>query len=189
MQEAMNLKQYKSEILSIQILVLASPFVAKLFDKKSPLPFPPLGDNVGMWRLFAALFIAASILIPYFVHPVKRIGITIVGLFFLLLCSGSIYLYLNSNYVVPIHSAGEEIAFVTKGTDRNPNLKEPYRSMTDKDLIEHSGTRDGFLEDAYTNHRLTGIAGSYSRLTWQHLSRWSFYLGRLRGMNQLRPNS
>lgn len=159
----MNLKHYKSEILSIQVLVLSSPFVAKFFDKKSPLPFPPLGDNVGMWRMFASIFIAASILIPYFIYPLKRRRTAAVSLFLLLICCGSIYLYLNGRYVVPIHSAGEEINDVTRGTDRNPNLKEPYRSMTDEDLIEHSGLQDRFLEDAYTK----------SSLEWD---RWKLFL-------------
>lgn len=52
--------------------------------------------------------------------------------------------------MVSVDYSDNDTRFYIVGSERAPNLKEPYRSMSDKDLIRYAGQSDDFLEDVYT---------------------------------------
>jgi hypothetical protein len=156
----MKLAVYHKNARRLQVFVVAAPILSKLFDQHSGIPFPPMGDETALFRFFAMLLVGAAAALPYAV-PIKRASHWIaVGLFCILVVSSALYLKLEQNYVVTIpfpaseaHPAGER-AFVTRGGQRRPDLKEPYASMTDDDLIRNTGLTDARLEHVYTKKSL-----------------------------------
>lgn len=150
----MTLTEYKKSAFGVQVFIFAFPLVSKIFDHHSPVPFPPIGDDSTPWRFFAVLIIGVSGVLPYFLLPVKWRRPVIGCLFALFLISSAIYLNKNSTYVVPVPRANGTIRYVTRGTARNPALREPYASMSDTDLVRNSGQSDSDLEHAYTKESL-----------------------------------
>jgi hypothetical protein len=165
----MTLQKYRKSVRWLQVFVLASPFITKLFDRHSQFPFPPLGDKVDSWRFVAFLIIGSAFIVPYFFRPFMRPDIAMSTLFCVMIVVACMYLYANNLYVVTITDALGKKNFVIRGGDRNPDLKEPYRSMSDYDLIQHSGTRDEYLEQAYTA----------SSISWNRWKVFVPYLGAL----------
>jgi hypothetical protein len=154
MQKSITVAEYMKTAKGLQVLVFAFPVVAKIFDHHAGVPFPPMGDDATTWRFFAAAIIGSSVLLPYLLLPRKRRRWIICCLFALFVLSSAVYLKLEGEYVLSIpHPDGTRV-YVTRGTTRNPELKEPYASMKDYDLICHSGQSDARLERAYAKESL-----------------------------------
>jgi len=156
----MSVADYRKTMRSLQAFVIAAPLLSKIFDHHSDIPFPPLGDETMLYRFFAMLLIGTAAALPYVIQVAKkRLRLAVVILFCLAAVSSGTYLMLEQWKVVPIHfPASEEHpdgakTFVTRG-ERNPELKEPYASMYDEDLIEHTGQSDSRLERVYTKRSL-----------------------------------
>jgi len=162
----MTVAEYVKALKTLQLLVLALPFIAIIFDQRSGAPFPPMGDDATMYRFFAAAIIGVSALLPYFLLPRKRRGWIIAGLSVLFVLSVPVYLTLEGKYVLPIPRPQGAIVYVTRGTVRNPELKEPYASMSDYDLICYSGQSDSALELAYTKESLQS---NRRKLFWSYV--------------------
>jgi hypothetical protein len=96
----------------------------------------------------------ASAFLPYFLLPKSRRGLVVGVLFVLFVISGVIYVGLSASYVVTIPRPSGSPVFVIRGTLRNPNLKPPYDTMSDEQLIEHAGQTDEALELAYSRSSL-----------------------------------
>jgi hypothetical protein len=154
MRQKMTIDNYWRKLKWLQASAVTVPFVSGLFDKHSGVPFPPMGDNVTSWRFFAFAVTAASAFLPYFLLPRRRRPMVIVFSFALLVAASALYLNLESQYVIAIPHPGGAATFVVRGTVRNPDLKEPYASMADEDLIQNSGQSDSALELAYQRQSL-----------------------------------
>jgi hypothetical protein len=158
----MSPTNFVKTVRSLQVIVFAVPLFGRFLERKSALPFPPVGDNSAFLRFFALLFVAASVLIPYFMPKKTRQRVVVILLFFLFVASVYLYLHMEKVYVVPL---SDGTTFVIKGSVRNPKLPQPYASMNDQDLIEHAGPRDADLEHAYTRDSLEDnrnkVFGSY----------------------------
>src|SRR5258707_825173 len=150
----MTLAEYKKTAWGIQAFIFVFPLVSKIFDHRSPVPFPPIGDDSTPWRFFAVLIIGASAVLPYFLLPRKRRGPVIGCLFVLFVVSSATYLNINSTYVVSVPRTNGGMRYVTRGTTRSPGLKEPCAAMSDDELVGHSGQTDFNLEHAYTREAL-----------------------------------
>jgi hypothetical protein len=149
----MTLYQYRKELMSVQTFPLALPIISTVFDPHA-LTFPPIGDGSGPYKLVAMTIVGASALLPYFLLPKCRRGLVVGVLFFLFVISGCIYVELNASYAVTIPRPSGSPVFVIRGTLRNPNLKPPYDTMSDEQLIEHAGQTDEELELAYSRSSL-----------------------------------
>jgi len=131
-----------------------------------------VGDETTLFRFFALLIVGASAALPYVV-PLKRARPWVaVGLFCVLIVSSKLYLSLEQRYVITItvpaseeHPDGAK-AFVTRGSQRSPDLKEPYASMKDDDLIRSTGLTDTRLERIYTSESLTA---NRQKLFWAYI--------------------
>jgi len=155
----MKLAVYRNHMRKLQVFVIAAPVLSKLFDHHFGIPFPPMGDETALFRFFAVLVIGAAAAVPY-VLPIKRVSRRVaVGLFFALVLSSLLYVKLEQDHVVTIHFPASEghpdgaKAFVTRG-QRRPDLKQPYASMEDDDLIKSTGLTDERLERVYTRKSL-----------------------------------
>ena len=98
----MNLADYRNNARSLQALVIAVPLLSKLLEHNSDIPFPPMGDETLLFRLFAMLMVGVSVALPYAI-PVKRAKHWVaIGLFFALMGATATYLRWEQNYVVTI---------------------------------------------------------------------------------------
>lgn len=168
----MKLALYHKSVMTLQGLVIAAPFLSKLFDLDSPVPFPPLGDSTTQFRFVAMLIVGVSIALP-FALPIKRVRSWLaLGLFFSIVMSFALYLKLEQEFVVPIPFAATEEhpdgarKFVTRGNQRSPDLIEPFASMKDDELIRNTGLSDIRLEHAYTKESL---AANREKLFWTYV--------------------
>src|ERR1039458_7668071 len=134
----MTLSHYRKELTSVQTFAFALPVLSTVFDPHA-LTFPPIGDDSGPYKLVAMAIVGASAFLPYFLLPKSRRDLVIGVLFALSVISGCIYVGLNANYAVTIPRPSGSPVFVIRGTLRNPNLRPPYDTMSDEQLIEHSG--------------------------------------------------
>jgi hypothetical protein len=168
----MKLADYQTNATKWQVFVFSFPILSKLFDQHSGIPFPPMGDETTLYRFFAMLIVGASIALP-FALPIKRVRVwAAIGLFFALVASSALYLRLEQNYVVTIafpasekHPDGAK-AFITRGSQRSPDLKEPYALMKDDDLIRNTGLTDARLERVYTKESLVA---NRQKLFWAYV--------------------
>jgi outer membrane murein-binding lipoprotein Lpp len=154
MQTTMMLTEYRKTVNSLLGFVFALPVLSNFFDHHTAVLFPPMGDDSAPWKFVAMAIVGASVLLPYFLLPQTRRSAVVGILFVLFVISCFTYLKLESTYVIAIPHPDAPTRFVTRGSVRNPELKEPYRSMSDYDLIENSGQSDGELEHAYTQGSL-----------------------------------
>jgi hypothetical protein len=158
----MSATSFVKTVWGLQGVVFAVPLFGRLLEHKSALPFPPMGDNSTFLQFFALLFIAASVLIPYYMPKKTRQRFVVILLFVSFIASVYLYLHMEKEYVVPL---SDGTTFVIKGSVRNPKLPQPYASMNDQDLIEYAGARDADLEHAYTRDSLEDnrnkVFGSY----------------------------
>jgi hypothetical protein len=154
MHKTMTLIEFKKTLKWLQGVVFAFPIISKIFDHRSGVPFPPMGDDSATWRFFAVVIVGLSAFIPYFLLPQKWKGWIIGGLFLLLILSGVNYLNLGGKYVLSVTYTDGAVRNIIRGTARNPELKEPYASMNDYDLIRNSGQSDLRLEHVYTKESL-----------------------------------
>jgi len=169
----MNLADYHKNARRLQAFVVAAPFLSKLFDRHSGVPFPPMGDETTLFRFFAMLIVGASAALPYVVPIEKRVKTWVaIGLFCALVGSSALYLTFEQDYVITIpipasekHPDGEKV-FITRGDQRSPDLKEPYASMKDDDLIRNTGLTDARLERAYTRKSLVA---NRRKLFWAYV--------------------
>jgi hypothetical protein len=148
-----NFSDYRKELKSVQAFAFALPVISTFFDPHA-VPFPPMGDDSGPYRLVAMAIFGASAFLPYYSLPKSRRGLVVGVLFVLLVISGVIYVRLNASYVVTIPRTSGSPVFVIRGTLRNPDLKPPYDTMSDEKLIEHAGQTDDALELAYSRSSL-----------------------------------
>ena len=149
----MTLSHYRKELKSLQAFAFALPVISTFFDPHA-VPFPPLGDDSGPYKLVAMAVAGMSALLPYFLLPKSRRGLVVGALFVLFVISGCVYVGLNASYVVTIPRPSGSPVFVIRGTLRNPNLKPPHDKMSDEQLIEHAGQTDDALELAYSRSSL-----------------------------------
>jgi hypothetical protein len=146
----MMFAEYRKTVNSLLLFVFTLPVLSNFFDHHTAIIFPPMGDDSAPWKFVAMAIVGASALLPYFLLPRTRRSVVVGILFVLFVISCFTYLKLESTYVVAIPYPDAPTRFVTRGSVRNPELKEPYRSMSDYDLIKNSGQSDGELEHAYT---------------------------------------
>jgi hypothetical protein len=172
----MTFSQYRNELKSVQGFAFALPIISTFFNPHA-LTFPSIGDNSGPYKLVAMLIVGASAFPPYFLLRKSRKGLVVGVLFALLAISGCIYLELNANYVVTIPRASGSPVFVIRGTLRNPNLKAPYDTMNDEQLIEHSGQADEALELAYSRSSLIANREKIFAAYVASLVLFEFFLG------------
>jgi hypothetical protein len=88
------------------------------------------------------------------------------GLFALFVLSCAAYLNLEGRYVVSVTYPNGAVRYVTRGDTRSPELKEPYASMKDDELIRNSGQSDSRLEHAYTKESLHA---NRQKLFWSYV--------------------
>jgi hypothetical protein len=156
----MRLADYQKNVKRLQFFIIAAPLLSKLFNQHSGIPFPPMGDETTLFRFFAMLIVGTSAALPFVVPFKRRSPWIAVGLLCALVVSSAVYLTLEQHYVVTISFSASEKhpdgakAFVTRGSQRNPDLKEPYASMKDDDLIRHTGLTDARLERGYMRESL-----------------------------------
>lgn len=143
----MAVNEYIKKAGALQVFIFSEPIASRFLDKKYDLPFPPLGDDIERWRWIASLCVALFILMPFFMPQSTRRNGTVILLVCATVISALSYLMLENRYVVPL---SDRTTLVIRGSIRNPSLRAPFATMSDRDLIEHSGTSDAFLEDAYT---------------------------------------
>jgi len=161
----MTLSHYRKELISVQAFAFALPVISTFFDPHA-VPFPPIGDNSGPYKLVAIAIAGASALLPYFLSPKSRRGLVVGVLFALFVISGCIYVGLNASYVVTIPRPSGSPVFVIRGTLRNPNLKPPYDKMSDEQLIEHAGQTDDALELAYSR---SSLLANRKKVFWSYV--------------------
>jgi len=149
----MNLSEYRKELIGVQTFVFALPVISRFFDPRAMF-FPPLGDASGPWKFFALAIVGVSALLPYTLLPRTRRRVVVSVLFLLFIVSAGCYLSLHAKYVVTIPYSDGSSDYVIRGSVRNPELKKPYESMSDVDLIQHAGHSDEALEMAYTKESL-----------------------------------
>lgn len=149
----MTLSQYRRELKGVQTFAFALPVISTFFDPHASV-FPPMGDDSGPYKLVAMAIVGASAFLPYFLLPKSRRGLVAGVLFALFVISGCIYVGLNASYTVTIPRPSGSPVFVIRGTLRNPNLKSPYDTMSDEQLIEYAGQTDEALELAYSRSSL-----------------------------------
>jgi hypothetical protein len=149
----MTFSHYRKELKSVQAFAFALPILSTIFNPHA-LPFPPMGDDSGPYRLVAVAIVGASAFLPYFLLPKSRRGLVVGVLFALFVISGCIYVGLNATYAITIPRTGGSPVFVIRGTLRNPDLKPPYDTMSDEQLIEHAGQTDEALELVYSRSSL-----------------------------------
>ncbi|HEY4358397.1 MAG TPA: hypothetical protein VGN16_21805 [Acidobacteriaceae bacterium] len=157
----MTIMGFKLHVVALQAIIFSIPLATRLVEGDSAMFFPPMGDHSGGFRFFAMLLIGAAVIIPFALPIQKRRFWIITGALLGLVVSTFAYLTLEQVYVVPLHhytKHGEQIddvmTFVIRGSERVPTLKEPYASMTDADVIRHSGEKDERLEHVYTKMSL-----------------------------------
>ena len=171
MQASVTFKDYKKNLLALQSFVFALPVISVIFNHYSGIPFPPMGDDSGSWRFIAAALAGVSVVLPYFFA--QKIRGWIVGtLVLLFLCSAATYLSLESRFVLSIAHSDGAIRFVTRGSKRNPELKQPYAAMNDYDLIRSAGQTDMYLEEAYTKESLHA---NRQKLFWSYVLTLIFF--------------
>jgi hypothetical protein len=161
----MSLAEYRKELKGVQVFVFALPVISHFFDPRA-MVFPPLGDDSGPWKFFAMAIVGASAFLPYILLPRTRRNVVVGVLFLLFVVSGGSYLRLQAKYVVTIPYPVDSSGFVIRGTVRNPELKEPYASMNDEDLIQNAGQSDDALEKAYTKESLLA---NRSKVFWSYV--------------------
>lgn len=149
----MTLARYRNELKSVQAFAFALPVISGVFDPHA-LTFPPVGDDSGPYKLVAMAVVGASAYLPYFLLPKSRRGLVVGVLFALFLISGCIYLGLNAIYEVTIPRPSGLPVFVIRGSMRVPDLRPPYDTMSDEQLIEHAGQTDDALEKVYSRSSL-----------------------------------
>jgi hypothetical protein len=149
----MTFSDYRNALRSVQIFAFGLPVISTFFDPHA-LAFPPVGDDSGPYKLVAMAVFGASAYLPYFLLPRSRRGLLIGVLFVLFVISGVIYVGLSASYVITIPRTSGSPVFVIRGTLRNPNLKHPYDTISDEELIEHAGQTDDALELAYSRSSL-----------------------------------
>lgn len=167
----MTLTEFGKTARRLQYLVFAFPIISKIFDHHAGVPFPPMGDQTQIWRFFAMAIIGVSAFLPYFLLPKCFVKWSISTVFILFILSSAIYLSLQDRYVVSLPSEDGKKAFVIRGSERNPELKEPYASMSDEELIEHSGMTDMDLKDAY---KWVSIKTNRRKMFWSYVLSLSF---------------
>jgi hypothetical protein len=154
-----KLAEHIKAVRSVQILLVSMPLVAKFFDHKSGLPFPPLGDDTAIWRAVALLIVLASVVGSFAIPPKMQQRATIIALFILTIVSAGGFLVCEQTYVVPIGiSASPDnpegvTAFICRG-NRRPDLNPKYASLQEDELIERTGLRDRRLLHIYTSSSL-----------------------------------
>lgn len=145
---------YRKTATALQVFVFGFPIFSKIIDVKSKMPFPPVGDDSNIWKFMGLIFIGVAALFPYFFpvdrHKAKLIG----GFFFFFALLALAYLGLKTVYARPIPRPDGSVIFVTRGSSRQPDLKEPWRSMNDDKLIAEAGQSDADLALVYTDGSL-----------------------------------
>jgi hypothetical protein len=172
----MTFSQYRKELKSVQTFAFALPIISTVFNPHA-LTFPPIGDSSGPYKLVAMAIVGASAFLPYFLLPKSRRGLVVGVLFALLVMSGCIYLELNACYVVTIPRPSGSAVFVIRGTQRNPDLKPPYDTLSDEQLIEHAGQTDDALELAYSR---SSLLANRRKVFWTYVTALvilEFFLG------------
>lgn len=172
----MTFAAYRKALIGLQGFAFALPAAANLFDRKS-IFFPPMGDDIVPWKLFAMFIVGSSCLIPYHLLSDAKRKIAIGAGFLLFILSASCYMWVHTKYVVAVPRPNGSHIFVIRGTERNPDLKEPYRSMSDEDLTQHSGQSDDALELAYKRESLIANRGKVFGSYVASLVLLEFFLG------------
>jgi hypothetical protein len=155
----MKLAEHIKAVRSVQALLVTVPLLAKFFDHKSGLPFPPLGDDTGMWRAIAFVAIIASMVVSFAIPAKMQRRATIITLFILTVASAGGFLVFEQIYVVPIRiSASQDnpegvTAFICRG-NRRPDLQPQFHSLPEDELIERTGLSDTRLLHIYTSSSL-----------------------------------
>lgn len=151
----MKLAEHIKAVRSVQALLVTVPILAKFFDHKSGLAFPPLGDDTAMWRAIAFIIVIASMVVSFGIPVKTQRRVAIITLFMLMIVSAGAFIVFEQSYVVSIGiSASEDnpegvTAFICRGTRRS-DLKPEFAALPEDELIERTGLRDARLLHIYT---------------------------------------
>jgi len=146
----MTLDEYRKSIKALQIFMFAVPVASSVFSGKSPIPFPPLGDDSFTWRFIALLIVGSAALLPYFLVPKRGGRRTMCGLFVMLVGSSGIYLHFNSENVLAIPLPEGKFVYITRGSERNPEFAYAFQSLDDVEAVNTAGLKDAELEHVFT---------------------------------------